>query len=111
MTAPALASTLPREARELLEAERVPLSDACRFLGMTRQAANPKARRYLARVHKLTRNGRPFDVAKLRPEMSKDGELLEIPVYKAAHGYMVRTDLLVAAVYPEAAFLEEAGDD
>jgi hypothetical protein len=100
MSAPALA--LPREAAVLLERERVPLADACHFLGMTRQTAAPKAGRYLRRVHELTRAGRPFDAAKLRPERSKSGELLEIPCYKAARGYMVRADLLVAAIYPEA---------
>ncbi len=97
---------LPTEARELLERKRVPLADACRFLGMTRQAANPKARRYLRRVHRLTNSGKPFDVNALRPQRNAAGEYTEIPVYKTAHGYMVRTDLLVPMVYPEAAFAE-----
>jgi hypothetical protein len=100
-----LAPPLPREARELLERERVPLADACRFLGMTRQAANPKARRYVKRTYLLTKSGKPFDVAKLRPQRNTAGDYTEIPVYKTAHGYMVRTDLLVPMVYPEAAFV------
>ena len=92
---------LPPNARALLERERVPFADACDFLGMTRQAANPKAIRYQMRVHRLTSSGKPFDVTKLRPECNVLGEYTEIPCYRAGHGRMCRTELLVPMVYPE----------
>jgi hypothetical protein len=99
-----VALALPRDAAELLERERVPLADACRFLGMTRQAAAPKAKRYVKRVESLTRSGKPFDTSKLRPQRDKHGRYIEIPAYWTAHGFMVRCDLLVGMAYPEAAF-------
>ena len=94
-------TTLPADATALLERGRIPFGDACRFLGMTRQAGNPKARRYVARVMALEKSGRPFDVAKLRPQRNALGEYIEIPAYKAQRGFYCRADLIVAMVYPQ----------
>jgi len=94
-------ATLPADAIALLARGRIPFGDACRFLGMTRQAGNPKARRYVVRVMALERSGKPFDVAKLRPQRNKLGEYLEIPCYKVQRGFYCRAELVVAMVYSE----------
>ncbi len=101
MAAPVAAPSLSPLERDMLERGRVPLGEAIAYLGMSRQAANPKAKRYLKRTYELTKSGRPFDTAKLRPERNAAGEYTEVPCYKTQRGFMVRADLLLPMVRPE----------
>ncbi len=100
------AATLPPKAQAIVEAERVPFSVACRFLGMSTTAGYPKAHRYLARVTKLTKQT-AFDVKHLRPRRDPaTGDYTEIPVAKVGK-LMCRADLLVPMVYPEVGWPDE----
>ena len=93
-------NNLPPNARALLERERVPFADACEFLGMTRQAANSKAKAYLRRTAQLGTQA-VRDPGRLQPRRNAAGEYTEIPCYRTSHGRMTRTDLLIPMVYPE----------
>ena len=92
---------LPADARALLERGRVPFVDAYRFLGIERSAAYPLARRYIKRIARLEKSGKPFDLAELMPRRDGDGRWREIPAYQVGSKYLCRADLLVAMVYSE----------
>lgn len=91
---------LPADARALLERGRVPFVEAYRFLGIERSAAYPLARRYIKRIARLEKSGKPFDLAELLPRRDADGRWREIPAYQVGSKYLCRSDLLVRMLYP-----------